>query len=206
MPHLLIIGGASSDILHLQSTTVPSAGGAGMYTAMATHRSGATVSLFSPRPNPIPEILQPVAERLHDWLGPVIPPEELPHFEISYRGGKTEYIQATFGAESILAPDMLPNDLSVYDCVHVIPLGDAQKQLTFIQACRERGAKRISAGTYLTSVREVPHLVHEIMQQTDLFFMNQSEAVGLFGSLESAKTEAGKILYITLGADGACVV
>jgi sugar/nucleoside kinase (ribokinase family) len=206
MPHLLIIGGASSDILHLQSKTIPSAGGAGMYTAMAAHRSGAQVSLFSPRPNPAPEILQPVANRLHEWFGPVVSPDGLPHFEISYRGGKTEYIKATFGAESILTPDMLPNDLSTYDCVHVIPLGDAQRQLTFIQACRERGAKRISAGTYLASVREVPHLVRDIMQQTDLFFMNQSEAVGLFGSLESARTEAGKILYITLGADGACVI
>jgi sugar/nucleoside kinase (ribokinase family) len=206
MPHLLIIGGASSDILHLRSKTVPSAGGAGMYTAMAANRCGAQVSLFSPRPDPIPEILQPIAERLHNWLGPIVPQDQLPHFEISYREGKTEYIKALFGAESILTPDMLPANLSMYDCVHVIPLGSAQKQLTFIQACRERGAKRISAGTYLTSVREVPHLVRTIMQQTDLFFMNQSEAVGLFGSLESARSEAGKILYITLGASGACVV
>jgi hypothetical protein len=206
MPHLLIIGGASSDILHLRSKTVPSAGGAGMYTAMAANRCGAQVSLFSPRPDPIPEILQPIAERLHNWLGPIVPQDQLPHFEISYREGKTEYIKALFGAESILTPDMLPANLSMYDCVHVIPLGSAQKQLTFIQACRERGAKRISAGTYLTSVREVPHLVRTIMQQTDLFFMNQSEAVGLFGSLESARSEAGKILYITLGSNGACVV
>ena len=177
-----------------------------MYTAMAAHRSGAQVSLFSPRPHPVPEILQPVAERLHTWLGPVVPEDQLPHFEISYRGGRTEYIKALFGAESILTPNMLPNDLSAYDCVHVIPLGDAQKQLTFIQACRERGAQRISAGTYLTSVRETPQLIHAIMGQTDLFFMNQGEAVGLFGALESAKTEPGKLLYITLGAEGACVV
>jgi hypothetical protein len=177
-----------------------------MYTAMAAHRSSAQVSLVSPRPHPIPEILQPVAERLHTWLGPVVPSDQLPHFEISYRGGRTEYIKALFGAESILTPAMLPNDLSAYDCVHVIPLGDAQKQLTFIQACRQRGARRISAGTYLTSVRETPQLVRAIMGQTDFFFMNQGEAIGLFGSLESAKTEPGKLLYITLGAEGACVV
>lgn len=206
MPHILIIGGASSDILHLNDKTVPSAGGAGMYTAMAAHRCGAQVSLFSPCPNPVPDILQSVAKRLHEWLGPVVSPDQLPHFEISYQGGKTEYIKALFGAESILTPDMLPKDLSTYDCVHVIPLGDAQKQLTFIQACRQRGAKHISAGTYLTSVHEAPQLVRAIMQQTDLFFMNQSEAIGLFGSLGSATTEPGKILFITLGADGACVV
>ncbi|MBV5323100.1 MAG: hypothetical protein JZU60_04610, partial [Ilumatobacteraceae bacterium] len=206
MPHLLIIGGASSDILHLNHKIVPSAGGAGMYTAMAAHRSGAQISLFAPCPNPVPEILQPVAERLHAWLGPVVAPDQLPHFEISYQGGKTEYIKSLFGAESILTPAMLPNDLSNYDCVHVIPLGDAQRQLSFISACRERGAKRISAGTYLASVREAPQFVRAIMQQTDLFFMNQSEAIGLFGSLESASTEPGKILFITLGANGACVV
>ncbi len=206
MPHILVIGGASSDILHLDTQTVPSAGGAGMYTAMSAHRAGAQVSLFAPQPNPIPEILQPVADRLAEWLGPVVPPDQLPHFEISYRGGQTEYIKATFGAESILTPEMLPADLSMYDCVHVIPLGDAHKQLTFIAACRERGAKRISAGTYLASVREAPQVVRDIMQSTDLFFMNQSEAIGLFGSLESVKTESGKVLFITLGADGACVV
>ena len=206
MPHILVIGGASSDILHLDTQTVPSAGGAGMYTAMAAHRCGTHVSLFAPHPNPIPEIIHPVAERLHEWLGPIVLPDQLPHFEISYRGGKTEYIKATFGAESILTPDMLPDDLSIYDCVHVIPLGDAQKQLTFIEACRKRGAKCISAGTYLASVREAPHIVRDIMNTTDLFFMNQSEAIGLFGSLELAKTESGKNLFITLGADGACAV
>ena len=206
MTHILVIGGASSDILHLDTQTVPSAGGAGMYTAMAAHRCSAHVSLFAPHPNPIPEILQPVADRLHEWLGPVVPPDQLPHFEISYRGGKTEYIKATFGAESILTPEMLPADLSMYDCVHVIPLGDAHKQLTFIKACCKRGAKCISAGTYLASVRESPHIVRDIMNTTDLFFMNQSEAIGLFGSLELAKTESGKNLFITLGADGACAV
>ncbi|MBE3087585.1 MAG: hypothetical protein IMZ71_00430 [Chloroflexi bacterium] len=206
MNQLLVIGGASSDTLHVKHKAVPSAGGAGMYTAMAAHRCGVQVSLFSPCPTPMPDILKPVAERLDHWLGPVIPPEQLPHFEISYRGGRTEYIEAFFGAESILAPDMLPEDLSAYDDVHVIPLGDAQKQLSFIEACRQRGAKRISAGTYRAIVDESAHLVRAIMQATDLFFMNQSEAIGLFGSLESAHTDTGKIVFITLGANGACVI
>ena len=206
MPSLLIIGGTSTDILHLDSQTIPSAGGAGMYTAMAAHRVGAQVSLFAPRPNPIPDILQPVAERLHEWLGPVVVPDQLPHFEISYRGGRTEYITAFFGAESTLTPEMLPDDLSRYDCIHVVPLGDAQKQLTFIKTCRQRGAKCISAGTYLISVQNSPQIVRDIMRNTDLFFMNQSEAFTLFGSLETALTEPGKNLFITLGADGACII
>ncbi|MCX5977063.1 MAG: PfkB family carbohydrate kinase [Coprothermobacterota bacterium] len=206
MNQLLVIGGASSDTLHVKRKTVPSAGGAGMYTAMAAHRCGAQVSLFAPCPSPMPELLKPVAERLDQWLGPVIPPEQLPHFEISYQGGRTEYIEAFFGAESLLSPEMLPEDLSPYEIVHVIPLGDAQKQLSFIEACRRRGAKRISAGTYRAIVAESAHLVGAIMQATDLFFMNESEAIGLFGSVESARTDTGKILFITLGADGACVI
>lgn len=204
---LLIIGGTSTDILHLETQTVPSAGGAGMYTAMAAKRCGSNVSLFAPNPNPIPDVLQPIAARLTEWHGPIVEPEEgLPHFEISQRGGKTEYINATFGAESTLTPEMLPADLSKYDCIHIVPLGNAQKQLDFITACRTRGAKKISAGTYLTGVDKSPHLVHNIIAQTDIFFMNQSEAVGLFGSLEAAHTETGKLLFITLGADGACVI
>ena len=207
MTNLLIIGGTSTDILHLDSQTIPSAGGAGMYTAMAAHRCGSNVSLFAPHPDPIPDVLQPIAERLTEWLGPIVEPDEgLPHFEISQRGGKTEYLNATFGAESTLTPEMLPADLSKYDCIHVVPLGDAQKQLDFIQACRARGAKKISAGTYIVGVDKSPHLVHSIITQTDIFFMNQSEAVGLFGSLEEACTESGKLLFITLGADGACVI
>lgn len=204
---LLIIGGTSTDILHLDSQTLPSAGGAGMYTAMAAKRCGSNVSLFAPNPNPVPDVLQPIADRLTEWLGPIVEPEEgLPHFEISQRGGKTEYLKATFGAESTLTPEMLPADLSKYDCIHVVPLGDAQKQLDFITACRTRGAKKISAGTYITGVDKSPHLVHDIIAQTDIFFMNHSEAIGLFGSLEAAHTEAGKLLFITLGADGACVI
>lgn len=206
MSHLLVIGGASSDILHLESGTHPSAGGAGMYTSMAAHFSGTPVSLFAPCPNPVPDILQPVLQRLSAWLGPPFAPEELPHFEISYQNGKTEYIRALFGAESLLEPSMLPADLSAYDAVHVIPLGDARRQLAFITACRQRGARFLSAGTYLRSVQEMPQSIHEIMRQTDLFFMNQGEALSLFGSLEAAKTQPGKVLFITLDAQGACVV
>jgi hypothetical protein len=69
---------------------------------------------------------------------------------------------------------MLPEDISKYDLIHVTLLGDVFKQLSFIQACRQRGAQQISAGTYLF--------------------------------IESANTEPGKILYITLGAQGACII
>ena len=66
MAHLLVIGGASSDIYHIAGKRVSSAGGAGMYTSMAAHRSGADISMFAPFPDPMPEILQPVADRLKE--------------------------------------------------------------------------------------------------------------------------------------------
>ncbi|MGB6421207.1 MAG: PfkB family carbohydrate kinase [Anaerolineales bacterium] len=206
MNRLLVIGGASSDVLHLEDRTVTCAGGAGMYTAMAARRCGAQTALFGPRPDPCPEPLKPVAGHLTEWLGTVVSPEELPQFEISYRGGKTEYLKASLDAEKTLSPTLLPADLSKYDLVHVTPLGDALKQLSFIQACRQRGAKQISAGTGLINVEVQPQAVRAVMEQSDYFFMNNLEAKAVFGSLESANTGPGKVLYVTQGAQGACII
>ena len=55
MKRLLVIGGASSDVLHLEHRSVDSAGGAGVYTAMAARRCGVRTALFGPRPDPGPE-------------------------------------------------------------------------------------------------------------------------------------------------------
>ena len=59
MNHLLVIGGASLDVLHLKDKIVNSPGGAGMYTAMAARRCGAQATLFAPRPDPCPASLLP---------------------------------------------------------------------------------------------------------------------------------------------------
>jgi sugar/nucleoside kinase (ribokinase family) len=206
MNRLLVIGGASFDVLHLEDRTVESVGGAGMYTAMAARRCGTPVTMLSPRPEPCPERLQPVARRLEEWLGPVISPKEMLQFEISYRGGKTEYLNMLLGAVDLLSPTMLPADLSKYDLVHVDPRGDGTKQLSFIQACRQRGAKKISAGTGLFVAEENPQVVREAMEHADYFFMNDQEARFVFGSLEAAKTEPGKVLFVTMGAQGACII
>ena len=207
MNRLLVIGVATFDRLHLQDQTVDSAGGAGMYTAMAARRCGAQVALFGSRPDPCPERLKPVARRLTEWLGPVVPPAQLPRFEISYRGENTEYLQASLGAEVMGSPAMLPTDLSKYDHVHVCALAaNADLQLYFVQACRQRGAAQISAGTSPVAVGESPQVVRAMMEQSDYFFMNDQEAEAVFGSLEGVRTEPGKVLYITLGAQGACVI
>jgi len=206
MNRLLVIGGASFDVLHLKGRTVDSVGGAGMYTAMAARRCGARVALFGPRPDPCPERLKTVAGHLMEWLGPVISPTQMLQFEISYRQGKTEYLKASLDAEKMLIPTTLPADLSKYDLVHVTPLGDASNQLSFIQACRQRGAKQISAGTYPGDAVKQPQAVYTVMEQSNYFFMNDLEAKAVFGSLESAHTEPGKVLYVTMGAQGACII
>jgi sugar/nucleoside kinase (ribokinase family) len=206
MNRLLVIGSASFDVLHLKDRTVACAGGAGMYTAMAARRCGAQTTLFGPRPDPCPERLMPVAGHLTEWLGPIVSPAQLPQFEISYREGKTEYLKALFGAEEMLSLAMLPADLSKYDLVHVTPLGDASRQLSFMNACRKRGAKQISAGTDPGYVVKQPGAVRAVLEQSDYFFMNDREARALFGSLESAHTEPGKVLFVTLGAQGACII
>jgi len=206
MNQLLVIGGASFDVLHLEDRTVESVGGAGMYTAMAASRCGAQVSMLSPRPDALPERLKPIAEHLVEWLGPVIAPAQMLQFEISYRGGKTKYLKASLDAEKTLSPTTLPADLSKFDLVHVTPLGDASKQLSFIQACQQRGVKRISAGTWPGGAVEQLQVVHTVIEHSDYFFMNYVEAKALFGSLESVTTEPGKVLFVTLGAQGACII
>ena len=206
MNRLLIIGGASFDVLHLKDRTVDSVGGVGMYTAMAARRCGAQVAMLSLRPDPCPEPLKPVARRLAEWLGPAVSSAELPQFEISYRRGKTEYLNVSLGAEAMLSPTVLPADLSKYDFVHVTQKADVSMQLSFIQACRQRGAKQISAGTYPNDAVNQPQAVRAVIEQSDYFFMNDLEAKAVFGSLESANTEPGKVLCITLGAEGACII
>jgi hypothetical protein len=109
-------------------------------------------------------------------------------------------------AVEMLSPTMLPGDLSKYDIVHVGPKGDATKQLSFIQACRERGAKKISAGTGLFIVDQNPQAVRAVIEQSDYFFMNDVEAKTVFGSLEAVKTEPDKVLFVTLGAQGARII
>ena len=206
MKRLLVIGGASSDVLHLKDRTVACAGGAGMYTALAARRCGVQVSMFGPRPEPCPDSMKPAADYLSEWLGPVISPADMPQFEISYRGDQTDYLQASLDAEVGLSPAMLPADLSRYDLVHVTPVGHTSTQLSFLQACREHGARQISAGTCLINVANQFPAVRAVMKQSDYFFMNEMEAEAVFGSLDQARTEPGKVLFITLGDRGAYIL
>jgi sugar/nucleoside kinase (ribokinase family) len=206
MNHILVVGGASFDTLHLKDRTVESAGGVGTYMAMAVRRCGVQVSISSYRPEPCPDYLQPVAELLTEYLGPAVSPDQMPRFEITYRQGKTEYLSMYFGAAAMVMPTMLPVDLSKYDLVHVAQKSDVQKQISFIQTCRQRGAKLISANTAPIDAANHPQALRDIIEQTDHFFMNKREATAVFGSLASARTAPGKVLFVTMGAEGACII
>lgn len=200
---ILIVGGTSLDTLHGVEELV--AGGAGMYTAMASWHSGASVTLFAPKPDPMPEPLRPVAESVA-WLGPTVSATDLPRFEIVYTAGKANYVQASFGAEVTLSPSALPDDLSVFDYVHIVPLGDLRQQYEFMLACRKKGASQISAGTVIDLINGQPNLAHTVLEAADLFFMNEEEALRLFGSMAAVRSGPGQTLFVTQGKQGATVV
>jgi len=206
MKELLVIGGASLDRLYLTGQTVMAAGGAGLYTAAAAHRMGTTVTMYAPRPEPMPVLLRPLDERI-EWIGPEISPEELPHFDIAHTAdGQTVLVGANFGKELVLDPTKLPQDLSRFHIIHLTPVGSAKHQSKFLQACRERGARRISAGTYPCKIEEETFFTRKVFEAADLFFMNEHEAERLVGSMDEARTPPGKLLFITMGERGAMVI
>ena len=200
---ILVIGGASLDTLHGAEQRVP--GGAGMYTAMSAHRSGAAVTLYAPRPEPMPGALLTVSEKL-TWLGPSIAQDKLAHFEIYYEDGRANYATSEFGTEDSLSTDELPLDLSNFDCVHLIPLGNIQRQREILHICRERGAKRISAGTALHLINEQPDDAKAVLTDADILFMNEDEAIRLFGSMAEVQSQPGQLIVVTRGREGAIVV
>lgn len=203
-PRLLVIGGASLDRLSFRGQTVRSAGGAGLYTGLAARRAGVVVTMFAPRPDPMPPELAPAAERL-DWQGRSVPPERLPRFEIVHADGRTEMVQTQWGAEAELAPSELPDPDLAGNWVYCVPLTEPAHQLAFLRHFRARG-RRTAAGTYRGAVERHRETVFEVLSETDVFFCNEGEATGLFGSIEDARTRPGHLLFITLGSRGARVL
>lgn len=202
-PRILVVGTASLDVLHLPSGIVHTIGGAGMYTALAARHADGDVTLCAPRPQPMPNPFIDAAARLH-WIGPQCTAEELPRLAIAHHGdGKATLLDAAWGAEEHFSPENLPHDLSTFDAVHVAALSSAQRMLAFVGACRDRGARFLSAGTYFRLVQHTPDVVREIMAACDAFFMNDNEARRLFGDVAAARAARGALLFVTCGADGA---
>ncbi len=201
---VVVVGGASLDTLHFRGQIVRSAGGAGLYTALAAHRAGAQVTMIGPRPDPMPTELKGAAERL-DWRGRTVPPEHLPNFEIAHLGdGLTELRSAFSGAEADLGIDWIPAELSG-DWVYCIPLTNPRRQLELLRYVAGRGHKT-ACGTYSEAVASEPGVVRQALAVADVFFCNESEALGLFGRLDAARTEPGRLLFVTRSARGVRVI
>ncbi len=205
MSKILIVGGATFDTLHFFGQTYHTFGGAGMYTAMAARRCGADAGLFAPRPSPMPDSLQPIAQRL-SWLGPQVTLDEIPRMEIEHNEHGTTYLSVYSGAEATLDPAQLPADLSSYDAIHVIGLGSMSRQLAFLQACRQRRAPFLSAGANLHGFQSDPQRTQAILDIADALFLNKPEGIALFGSMEAAQTKPGKLIFLTLGEKGVRVI
>lgn len=211
MNNILVIGCASLDTLHVGGQTYETIGGAGLYTALAARYAGANATLLGPRPADVLPILQPASRRI-EWVGPQVETSNMPHLEIAHHGaGKATLMNASWGAEAQLTTTDLPDDLSPFALVHVAALSSAHKMLDFVRACRDRGAQRISAGTYYRVVQSEPSTVRAIFEQADLFFMNENEAIGLWGSLRvagrvSTRTRAGALLFMTFDKRGVIVI
>ena len=203
---VLVIGVVSIDHLHIGGKSFRTVGGAGMYTAMAVQSGGALVELFAPRPRNMPSMLKQVDECLN-WFGPQILSHELPHLEITHHGNDVATLNSIdWGAEIKLDPEDLPSDLSECKIVHLAALSSAERQLHFVKACRARGAQLISAGTYSYVVQHEPEAVLKLIKEADIFFMNENEATKLFGSIDNIVVDPGKIVFVTLGRNGAIVL
>ncbi len=208
-----VIGTASLDVLHLpDGQTVRTAGGAGLYTALAAQRAGARAALFAPYPNPMPDALQAAARQVH-WAGPTVTANELPRLEIEhYGGGSATLLNASWGAEAKLLPADLPSTITETGVVHIAALSSAQRQLDFLQRIKELSTKTkaqrplISVGTYARLVYNDQDRVRQLFDLADIFFMNENEANGLFGSMDQATTRADALLFVTIGEKGVLVI
>ena len=201
---ILVIGGSSLDTLTIKGKDHSSPGGAGLYTALAAAKSGADVTLLAPFPSPVPATLLEFSAHVK-WIGPEVSPDELPRFHIVHANGETKYKRSFFGAEGAMTAEDLPDDFSEYDLVHLVPLGNTIKQLEFINICRKRNAELISAGTGKPLIEQEPELVKDVIQVSDIFFMNEEEANAVFPEKTEFRFATGKHIFVTKGKNGASV-
>ena len=203
---LLIIGGASLDVLHLtDGQSVKSPGGAGLYTSLAAAKAGARVAMYAPRPDPMPDELSAASQRI-TWIGPTVPLDQLPRFEIAHHGGgRATLVDAFWGGEMLITADSFTTDQLTAPSVHVGALRTAERQLNFVQKIRSMGA-RVSAGTYSWICRNEPDTVRAIFDLADYFFMNENEATILFGGPDRVSARPGQFVFVTLGERGALIL
>jgi sugar/nucleoside kinase (ribokinase family) len=207
MSKVLVIGCVSLDTIHIENngskTTYETVGGAALYTALAA-RMSISVTLFAPKPNPLPKSLE-LVDKLIDWQGPTCDVDSMPRLEIVHHGGgKATLLNASWGAESMLTPEQLPALLDT-DIVHIAALSSAEAQYAFLQKCRKTTGVEVSVGTYARLVYGNTAAVHQLFEASDYFFCNTNEANGLFKSNELESLGDRPKVFVTDGENGATV-
>ena len=152
-PRLLVVGGASLDRIHVAGTPVATPGGAGLYTALAAARAGVEITMLAPLPSPMPAELAPALERIR-WVGPQVPLDGLPRFEIAYDDdGEVVFFREHLGAEPDMTPALLDALDDLPECAFCVPFLDARLQHDFVTALAARGCLTV-AGTYGKAARD----------------------------------------------------
>lgn len=203
-PRLLVVGGASLDVIHVRGVPTPTPGGAGLYTALSAARAGAMVTMLAPLPDPMPPQLLPALDRIR-WVGPTVPLDGLPRFEIAYdAGGAVTLFREHLGAEPDMTPALLDQLDELPGCAYCVPFLDARLQQSFIEALAARGCLTV-ASTYGKAARQDTDVVRRTASMADLFFCNEDEADVLFGGVGAAEPRPGHFRFVTRGAQGASV-
>ena len=144
---MLVVGGASLDIIHVRGVPTRTPGGAGLYTALAAARAGADVTMLAPVPDPMPAELAPARDRIR-WVGPTVPVDGLPRFEIAYDDqGAVTLFREHLGAE----PDMTPALLDLID--------DSEDRIVAYRIDAKSARNTMTAGTMVCSEKAVCYLV-----------------------------------------------
>lgn len=201
-PRLLVVGGASLDRIHVDGSVVATPGGAGLYTALAAARAGAEVTMLAPYPDPMPAVLAPVLQSVR-WVGPVVPIDGLPRFEIAYDDdGEVRLFEEHLGAEPDLDPAVLDLVDDLPGCAFCVPFMDAVLQRRFVDALGARGCLT-ATNTYGRAVRTQRSIVAGTFDRADLTFCNADEARHLHPGDDPPPT--GRLRFVTRGRHGATV-
>lgn len=212
MSRILVIGCVSFDTVHLELSgdsspperrTIKTIGGAALYTALAAAKVGAEVTLFAPKPQPMPDLLKPVEAAL-DWQGPSISIEQMPSLEIVHHGhDRATLLNASWGAENLLQPEAMRELVEThFDITHIAALSSPARQLEFMTYLKMVKANQvISVGTYARAIAADSATVHELLTGSDAFFMNSNEAKLLFGDNAIVPKEY-QLIFVTAGGDG----
>jgi sugar/nucleoside kinase (ribokinase family) len=178
-PDIAVVGSFSYDHLrnpyYGEHTTV---GGAGAFLSLAAAVAGSRVGVVGILPKHVNLNTLARVQGEIDLTGLLRRPDVDIAFDIEYDG---EW-NATYHVDNATAEDTLsfqdfPHIYRSARGVHLCPLGGVGTQLEFVQAIRSNMGAILSATTHKGHVLREPDLLSSLVQQVDVFFLNQEEAL-----------------------------